>query len=576
MRYILFITCLIASCFTLLAQTTFCPDDPPQNPYLADSPWPTYHRNNYAQSSTCIAGPMPGDSILIKKRSNIQGGTSPWTYFTEPYSNGQRAILQSNTTHVFKFLDNGSEIIAVDSLRIDFDPVTSFGWNFLLSKNKIWFTYDPKYDPEEGQSSRIFKLTDEDTSDIYAPIVVLDTFDFGDIGLNKVQHYQITYDGNILFGSENDEENGYATIGILTKDFELLDTLRYLTLPGEITHHNAFTLEETNHIYLVTTERMICFFWDGQVLSKEWESYYDFVNDGPTGAFAEGSGTTPTLLGWGSGNDRLVVLADGHENNNLVAFWREIPEGWQGIPGYDIRLAGIISLPLASSFSNIFQSIENSPTARGYEIAIAQFNGFLGYDCDNIKGVQKIKWDTLNNVFELAWMNDEINMNGVLTYSSGSNLLYGSGKEEDCNYYYYALDWDSGALAMRILMGPEGTFLDDPYYDAGNNSIISEEGHIYFAGGASLVKVEIAKRATSAATGVYTESGQLSVFPNPARHTIRLNRQIAQTTTGFIYDNMGKLVHTFSSTSQELNISHLNAGLYFLRADGQVCKFLVQ
>ena len=410
------------------AQTSFCPNDPPLNTFLADSPWPIFHRNNYAQSSTCISGPMPGDSLAIKAKTAIRGGTSPWVYLTDKYPNGERVLLYSNATHVFKLVDNGDEIITADSLRIDFDFIASFGWNFLLTNDKVWFTYDPKYDPEENEYTRLFKLTDADINDPYSNIIVLDTFNFGDIGLNRVQHYSLSYDGHLFFNSENFVENGYATVGVISQDFELLDTLRYATEPDEITHHNAFPIDENNSFYLTTNKRLIKFDWDGFELSIAWEAAYDFVADGPVGTFAEGSGTTPTLLGWGEGNDKLVVMSDGHAQNNLLAFWRELPPGWTGIPGMDIHFADSIQLPAAVSFSNTFQSIENSPCAYGYEIGIAQFNGFLGYDCENIKGVQKVVWDTLTNALEIAWVNSEVNLNGVLTYSVGADMVYGNGK----------------------------------------------------------------------------------------------------------------------------------------------------
>lgn len=547
------------------SQTTFCPDDPPINPYLADSPWPIYHRNNFAQASTCLPGPMAGDSLVIRARTNIQGGTSPWVYLSDTYSTGERVLLQSNSTHVFKFLDTGTEILALDSLRIDFDPIASFGWNFLLTTDHVWFTYDPKYDPDNDRTTRLFKLTDADVSDPYSDIILLDTFDFGDYGINRVQHFSINYDGHLVFNSENDVDSGYATTGIISQDFMMLDTLRYTTLPNEIVRHNAFPIDENNSYYIVTTHRLIRFDWDGQEVSMAWEADYDFVGDGPTGSFAEGSGTTPTLLGWGE-RDQLVVMADGHANNHLVAFWRELPDGWTGVSGMDIHFADSIQIPLAQSFSNLFQSIENSPTAFGYDIAIAQFNGFLGYDCTNLKSVQKISWDTLSNQFSIAWATDSVNMNGVLTYSEGSNLLYGSGKEEDCNYYYYGLNWETGDVELRILLGPEGSFVDDPYYDAGNNNIIDDQGNIYFPGGGSLVKVEVVARdSVSTSTSAALASASLEVYPNPAHDELRINYEWKGTETLSIYDIHGQQQSVLQRDVNVLDISSLPSGIYVFK-----------
>ena len=574
-RYFLLYLCLLGlSLFDVVAQTSFCPDDVPINRFLADSPWPIYHRNNYAQSSTCLPGPTPGDSLVIKARTRIRGGTSPWIYLTDTYPRGERALLYSNSTHVYKFIDNGKRIIQASKIQIDRDAFRSFGWNFLLAKNKTWFTYDPKYDPKKNEYTRLFKIRDTNPSNPYSALRIADTLNFGDYGVNRVQHYSLNYRGQIVFNSDNDEENNYGTVGIITQNFKVLDILRYPTTKGEITSHNAFPVDENNSFYITTNKRLIKFDWNGRKLSIAWEAPYDFVADGPTGTFAEGSGTTPTLVGWGEGNDKLVVMADGHAQNNLVAFWRELPEGWTGKPGMDIHFADSIKLPAAVSFSNLFQSIEDSPTAYGYDLAIAQFNGFLGYDCENYKGVQKITWETEENKFKVAWVNRDINMNGILTYSKATNMVYSSGKESDCNYYYYGLDWDTGELVLRKLLGPEGTFRNDPFYDGGNNSIIDEKGNIYFAGGSSIVKVENLGKVPSAAKPPSTlhdslafDKGQLRLRPNPTRQYVRIAEDGVTPEDVLVFDVNGQQMSNWSLKGKTLDLGALPTGVYLLRIE---------
>lgn len=489
-RFILFLLLMQLVVTDVIGQTSFCENDPPKNPWLADSPYPIYHRNNYAQASTCIPGLTASDSVRIKVRTEIKGGTSPWIYLSDKYANGERAILYSNATHVFKFMDDGEKLVAIDSLKIDNDRFASFGYNFLLTKNKVWFTYDPKYRPRLGRTTKIYKLTDVDTTDQKSKIKVLDTFDFGDHGINKVTMYSLNYKGQIVFYSHKDKKSETAVVGIIDQDFNLIGKMRYDLYPDEKVNHNSIAVDENNSFYVVTTHRLIQFTWEDDELAMGWEAKYDFVKDGPDGRWANGSGTTPTLMGWGEGNDKLVVVSDGHAHNNLVAFWRELPIGWKGESGKDIRFADAIQIPNAKTFDNKFQSIENSPTVYGYDVAIAQFNGFLGYDCDNHKGVQKFRWDTESNSFKLQWVNSDININGVLSYSAGSNLVYGSGKESDCTYYYYGLNWDTGKIDLKLPMGKERSFPKDPFYDQGVNNIIDEDGSIYFSGSRSLVKIE--------------------------------------------------------------------------------------
>ncbi len=464
--------------------------EPPRNPYHADSPWPVYHGNSYRQAYSKFAGPTDEDKVTVNVLKGVKGGTSPWTYFSERYPNGQRVILQSNATHFYKMIDDAQGLRVISKIKIDNDWLRSFGWNLLQVKGNVWYTYDPKYNPEKGQWTKLFKITDAQPENPYSQLVVRDTFSFKGVVENKVQNFGINYRGEIAFYSGSIKKQNGGVFGILSPNFQLLDTLRVEPVSGEMFGHNAFPIDEHNSMYVVSTHRLIRLDWDGVRLKKGFEAWYDFVNDGPRGTFAQGSGTTPTLMGYGDGQDQLIIVADGHRRNNLLAFWRTIPEDWKGIPGEDIRLAGKIQLPAARRFSDKFQSIENSPTVYGYDVAIAQFNGFLGQGKNPLKGVQKVRWNTENNEFELQWVHTNINMNGVLTYSTGSNMLYGSGREQNCNYYYYGLDWDTGELRFRKYLGRSCKRLRNPYDDGGNQQVIDEKGTIYFSGGASLVKLE--------------------------------------------------------------------------------------
>jgi len=559
-----FLFCLMLLCsIPLTAQTSFCPDDPPTNPWLADSPYPIYHRNSYGQASTCLPGIEAGDSLGVKIRRDITGGTSPWIYLSEKYPNGERTVLYSNSTHVFKFIDSGTQLVAIDSMRLDFNTLQSNGYNHLLTKNRIWFSYEPTYEPLEGKYSQLFKFSDADTSDPYSPIVCLDTFDFGDFGINRVNMYNLNYDGQVVWYSEKDPEAEVAYAGVIDQDFNLLDTLKFAALPDERINHNSISVDENNAFYIVTSHRLIQFVWDGTELRIGWEAQYDFVGDGPTGNFAYGSGTTPTLLGWGAGNDKLVVVADGNRQNNLVAFWRELPPGWTGIPGRALHFADLIPIPNARSFSNLFQSIENSPTAYGYEIALAQFNGFLGYDCDNLKGVTKFRWDTAMDRFTLRWTNDEVNMNGVLAYSAGSNLVYGVGKESDCHYYYYGLDWANGQVKVKFPLGREERFPDDPFYDQGVNHVIDEAGSIYYSGSRSLVKISKYSRPVSSKEPALRG---IRSFPNPTKGALHFTDIDLYRYDLRLYGADGRTTDNYRIIdSSTLDLGLLPNGVYFLR-----------
>jgi hypothetical protein len=487
-KYIIFSAVINLTGIFCFAQTN---DFPPVNPYYINNNWPTYHCNNYRQASTPVKGPVSDDKLSMKIIKNLKGGTSCWTQFSEVYPNGERVILLSNATHFFKVKETENGFRIIDSYKVDDDAFKSFGWNFLIAKNNNWFVPDPKFNPGSRQYTRLLKFTDEQAGNPLSKIKLVDTYNFGDIG--KVNHYAINNRGEIMFYSDNDKGDRDIIVGVLTQDFTLLDTLRIKSGKNEIAGHNAFPVDDDNSIYFQTTQRFFKVDWNGKKLSVNYEAAYDFVADGPTGKFAEGSGTTPTLIGTEAGKDKLVVMSDGHKQNNLIGFWRVLPKDWKAIPGYDIHFAGSIAIPAARQFSNLYQSIENSPCAYKYDIGIAQFNGFLGQKTPTVKGVQKIRWLTAERKFKVMWVNDKININAVLSYSKGSNLVYGSGKEDDCSFHYYGLDWETGEIKLDYIFGNKCRLLFNEYDDGGNGNTIDEKGNIYFAGGGSLIKIEKGK-----------------------------------------------------------------------------------
>src|SRR5690606_38282298 len=75
-----------------------------------------------------------------------------------------------------------------------------------------------------------------------------------------------------------------------------------------------------------------------------WSSPYDLTETPIPGVRGggTGSGTTATLLGFGPGEDQLVVIADGMPQMNIVAFWRyAIPPHARQHPGArSRRIAG--------------------------------------------------------------------------------------------------------------------------------------------------------------------------------------------------------------------------------------------
>jgi hypothetical protein len=496
---ILFIAAFIES----LSQTVLCTDEPPLNNFIANSPWPIMHRNSFAQQSTCLRAPQAGDSLFVRWSRTPFNRSSTWLYYTEKYPNGKRAILGSSATHVFKAVDDSLGLRIIDSLRLDFN-VLDFSFNHLLLKNRVWITAD--YD-DINNVNVVYKLSDQDTSNIYSPIVILDTLHLPNTVAGKASLFNVTQDGWIAFNTTG------GTFGVIKPDFSQVISLTLPLITGEISYHNNFPVDADNTMYVVTTSKMIKLKWNNPNLTIEWTSPYDFVGNGPTSTLAKGSGTTPTLIGWGNGNDKLVVVADGHSPNNMIAFWRDgLPPGWTGLPGYDIRVAGIVNLTGFQNLNNGFQSIENSICANGYEMAVAQYNGF-SYGCSNAKGVIKCRWDTVANTLNLVWNNTTVNFNNALTYSRQSNLVYGNGKETDCNYYFYGLDWNTGNMVIQKKLGSTAD-----YNDQGCNISINDDSTLVEPSETGFFQVKYGNPVTR--TYTFTGNGNWSQVSNWANGLI--------------------------------------------------------
>jgi hypothetical protein len=494
--------------FSALQAQTYCPNDPPQNVSLANSPWPIAHRNSSAQASTCFNAPSSSDSLDIRFCASPFRRCSPWMLYTEKYSNGKRMMLGSHTTHCYKAIDDNLGLRLIDSLRIDFDP-TDFSYNHIILKNRRWIVTD--YVPNLNTTA-FYAISDKDTTNPYSPLVYLDTFYLPTSIAGKASAKNVTNDGWLAYVTTAN------VFGVIKSDFSSHYSITLPLDPGEIAYHNNFPVDEHNNFYVVTTKRMMKLNWSFPKITIVWTSPYDFIGDGPNSSTINaGSGTTPTLVGFGNGNDKLVVVCDGHNRNNLVAFWRDaVPKGWTALSGQDVRVASITALPGFRYLGGIYQSVENSPTAHNYSIGCAQYNGFTNYSCNNAKGVVKLNWDTLSNKMSVAWSNSRINFNNVLTYSSATNLVYGNGKESDCYYYFYALDWNTGNIVIRKQLGKE-----EKWNDYGDNISISDDNTLIEPTAEGFYQVKIIRKNVSTTENESAEKPHYSYYPNPATNQLR-------------------------------------------------------
>ncbi len=67
---------------------------------------------------------------------------------------------------------------------------------------------------------------------------------------------------------------------------------------------------------------------------------------------------------------------------------------------------------------------------------------------------------------------------------------------------------------------------------------------------------------------------EISIYPNPANHTLIVNKLNNNISNFYIYTLVGKLVSKGKLTSHTIDVSHLPADLYFIKIENKSYKFL--
>ncbi len=514
------------------AQTT--PDMPAKNPWLADSVYPTSHFNPGATDSVLHAGPTKGRKLTrdkdVKVVSNVmvsnpavkKMGTDTVGFASGTL--GIRKILLTGTAledlsfTPYPGLEQEAKkadakavtalVAEVDAARRAKDDarllaaiggIERLGVTFQTGINGVYNLFD-----RDGfhycvfGGTKVLKSTDDDV--VRGPVRVVKSVDVAAAmpaeaakAVTRIIGLNMTYDGYIAAAAP-------GALVVLDRD---LNVRSYITFSGEAVD-NSICIDEHNGIYVVTSRRMLKVVWNGEKLSTAeadgaWESGYEWTPDEKAlaaGAISRGSGTTPTLMGFGNDPDKLVVIADAAESGtNAVAFWRDaIPADFQQKPGTKSRR---IADQARIEISQL--TIEPSPNVLGYGVTYINGSypkpvktpGFpnaftAGVTRPAPLGVEKFTWNPTTHRFEKAWINREVDNSDIMVpvVSAKTGLLYCAHKEHG-DYQYVGLDWMTGELKEHWIF-PDDSRLWNAF---GGITTVLENGDLLIGGAFGIKRV---------------------------------------------------------------------------------------
>lgn len=462
-------------------------EEPLCNPTYDDTAWPGSHRGSYAQGSA--AGPGPAAGATVTPQHLDLPGAPIIASFSEPYADGGRAVwstvlgldgaivkLDHDTFQIIDTYIPGDEEPSPPVIPVGVSgayTAIDLDGNFIVGRTNFMSIFGDSVPGDRTSpielKRRVFFFTNQglcDSSDVIAGMA-------------------LTYDGHIAFATE------LGNVFVVPVDAVQGDVFTGVPVAstsancaaGTETVSNSIATDENGGIYVVTSEAMYRFNWDGSNITQSWRVPYDSDPNVSPIRLGEGSGQTPSLMGTRADDDRFVVIGDGQQLMNLIFYWRDdIPAGWTPIaPGKDPRIACEVPIQFGDPAATAAIS-EQSIAVRGYGAIVVNdlltnptivppgsFNEAVaqnlvsalegGLPAKAPVGIERVDWDPVTQTCSVVWTNTSVSIpNGIPSISEESNLVYGIGQRNG-QWGVEGLDFDTGA---SVLWAPGGPGTCDP------------------------------------------------------------------------------------------------------------------
>ena len=288
----------------------------------------------------------------------------------------------------------------------------------------------------------------------------------------------MTYDGHLIVTFSNG-------VAVIDRDLNAASKVFYRFADTEYVS-NSIAVDEKNGIYVASGSSsgsvgvMRKLVWTGTALSDSendgaWSSSY--ASSGaelpPIIKFGNGTGSTPTLMGFGNAADKLVVITDGAKQMKLVAFWRDnIPEGFVQKPGTESRrMAGQIKVTCGFTTLPEWIQSEQSVVVSGYgafvvnnipqtvDTAIQSANKILavslmGPAYPTSYGAERFQWDSSTHEWITLWARSDVSSTSMVPiHSQSGNMAVINGYRPSYGWEVLGLDWSTGSTVHQTIFG---------------------------------------------------------------------------------------------------------------------------
>lgn len=528
---LLFVLALAACTGSLLQGEDNGPiNGPPSNPYLADVHNNQGHWNDAATDATHLTVPrghyqttensyaiVPNDAFGIPAyTAEVAGKRIHWFFagasmrklewlngaFREidrvkvpvsyPDYRGVSADERlAQARDIQAILETGDELALANYLRAEPNRLLSAVEDQVAS-GVLYSLFTSEFELIGSNARGLIKFGNEDPTDPFSKLSRPIVHRLPDELFDNERVARLTiFPSDVVFGLSM-SFNGYLvlnTIGgkIVTLDrdtFEIVDV--YQASGDDELFTNSFA---TSHelgggaVYVASNRFMyrLVISADGKISDAEhdgaWRAAYDFGERLPYGKIADGTGATPTLMGFGTGEDELVLLTDGARQMRLVAFWRnEIPsDATAPVGALSARIADQTIVTMnGADFVQSEQSVvahdgfafvvNGVPSAKAdpYPVRGSYFRGLLlGTTRPPPTGAAMYDWDADANRWRHKWTRDDVAVLATVPFiSTGSKMVVVNGYFEGrkLELFHLGFDLESGETVMSIASGSDPLF----------------------------------------------------------------------------------------------------------------------